>query len=284
MKQGLDEETKLIYESISISVINSENEILNDNQIIYRVSSLPSTMRFAHLRFLRNCSFQYLASAILNIKPRKDAQIWSRLKHILQDADTSHVKNAREHFEILKVRLKQEISTLRGEYPQDLLDLLSLSGERLLQSFVEREWQARENWGIKPVKNNLDLDEAGIRSSFIMNLSTNKSNGGTSTQKLKIVFHKLVDYLYSYNEKLFPMLMDKIPTYNINDPDSEINDKVFFEIGLLLSLGRDNTNLMPMAMVDDIRGEDNYTFFPETLKRKTLHQTQNSKSSKNARE
>lgn len=255
VKQGLNEETKSIYESISRSVANSENEVLNDNQIIYRVSSLPSSMRFAHLRSLRNCPFQYLASAILNIKPRKDAQIWPRLKHVLQDADTSHVKSAEEHFEILKARLKQEISTLRGEYPQDLLDLLSLSGERLLQSFVEREWQARESWGITPVKNNLGLEEAGIRSSFIMNLSTNKSNSETSTRKLKIVLHELVDYLYSYNQKLFPMILDKIPTYNTNDPDSEINDEVFFEIGLLLSLGRDNTNLIPMAMVDDIRAE-----------------------------
>lgn len=276
VKQKLDEETKLIYESISKSVANSENEALNDNQIIYRVSSLPSSMRFAHLRSLSNCSFQYLASAILNIKPRKDAQIWSRLKRILQDADTSNAKNPEEHFEILKVRLNQEITTLRGEYPQDSLDLLSLSGERLLQSFVEREWQARENWGIKPVKNNLDLSQAGIRSSFVMNLSSSKSNGETSTCKLKIVFYELVDYLYSYNEKLFPMIMDKIPAYNINDPDSEINDEVFFEIGLLLSLGRDNTNLMPMVMVDDIRAETRQLYvFPGNTQSQNF--TQNSK-------
>lgn len=255
VKQGLDKETKSMYESISNSVANSENENLNDSEIINRVSALPSSMRFDHLRFLRNCSFQYLASAILNIKPRKEAQIWSRLKNILKDTDASHAKNAEEHFESLKIKLKQEVSNLRGEYPQDLLDLLSLSGERLLQSFVEREWQARENWGIKTVKSNLDLNDAGIRSSFIMDISANKANGETSTQKLKIVFHELVDYLYSYNGKLFPMLMDKIPNYNINDPDSEIKDEVFFEIGLLLSLGKNNTNLLPMAMVDDIRGE-----------------------------
>lgn len=237
--EKLDEYTKRLLSRIEAAVENSEIDRIEKEEVLRKLSYLPQPLRFSHLRYLKRCPFQYLTMAILDLRKKRYFSMWEHIRSILRNTDMLEIQTQEDLKERLQAGLQKKIEELQGEIPREELDLFEISAERILDSFVKREFAARALWSLRPYQQNVSLSEAGLRNTI-------NHNGR------KVEITERLDLIYRTEDKAWVALRYGFVDADIGIEGSTENlSETLLESGILFSLKNNDGSEKYISIVED---------------------------------
>ncbi len=231
-ERRLSEEQRQQRERFKLEAQNSLSLEIRDEKLKKRFSELPRSLTFSLLRSLARCRFQYFARAHLGFSAVRATRLARRLEHLIQRVDVAKARSEKELKDALITALENELIKARAFLPSEEWELLRLSGGALLEDFAHREFQAREVWDLEPLGQNLNLTQAGFRTTV-------KVKGITLT------LDEHIDILYRKGEDLIPLRLG----YAQLNPDKDF----LMDNALLLALMPQPKNERT-SLLDDLEG------------------------------
>ncbi|MGI8923790.1 MAG: hypothetical protein ACR2HJ_07090 [Fimbriimonadales bacterium] len=164
---------------------SAKDALIANPEIKRELSALPRPLRLAHLRSLRQCPFQYVARAKLNLHSARPRWAWDCVANAVRKADLN-ADSADALMSNLMATLESELWYWRGKAPQHELELVRVAAPKALRAFANREIAMRQKWGLRIKGQNVSLGEACLRSTVPLGeYSLNFLNESTSCMNVK---------------------------------------------------------------------------------------------------
>lgn len=189
-----------LLETLAEEVRRCDDTTILSPSIQDEISRIPQPLKLSHIRAVEDCSFQFLALAILRLRSQGEHAIWRmaaktlRQTNLLDDVETLSQR--------LNKRFEHELDAQRAFLSESELRVLKLAVPKVLELFCAVEKAAREKWKLTPIRQNARLVETNLRDTI--------PHRGENIQ-----LDDTIDILYERDGQHVPLRFGFVP----NDPD-----------------------------------------------------------------
>lgn len=157
------DEARALREKLSEEVLRCDDTTIVNPALQEEISRIPQPLRLSHIRAAEICSFQFLSLAHLRLRSAGEHAIWRTAARVVRNTDLLNDPST------LRTRLhkqfRHELDALRAYTSESELRVLELTVPTILDLFCEVEMAAREQWRLKPIRQNARLAETQLRNT-----------------------------------------------------------------------------------------------------------------------
>lgn len=225
----LDEELEAAAATLKSFTQNSSDTAIRSPNVRNLLGELPPRLTLSHLQLLRYCPFQYFARAKLGLSGEDAAWTTDLIYKAIRNVDLTSAESAEDLERRLLGALDLILEQHGAQFENHTLEVIRVSGPKLLRSFAIREMNARHLWQLQAVGQNLSLHDFAAQGGA--NFRTAIPMGDR-----QVSVDERIDVLYSRDGSLVPL---RFGYFSGSDPDERFR----FSAGtLLLLLPRDQAD------------------------------------------
>ncbi|CAN5345280.1 hypothetical protein BH11ARM1_BH11ARM1_08990 [soil metagenome] len=141
------------------------NELVTDQARLVVTPTPDADFSPRELRDALECPFRYVSRNQLKLKPRRAAAGWNGLQRLPLAADLATQQSAEAATSALQSALETHLEDHYGDLPTWEAQILKSGGNRLIESWVKREFRARGKWPLEDIKRHAPFDDKTLRSN-----------------------------------------------------------------------------------------------------------------------